>query len=74
MMFRVLVSMILAIFLLVILGSVLLDTFPQLQPLWGEFKDIVVSLYESSKVKYGTIATVAIIIGVIIVFGSSKKI
>lgn len=72
-MFRTLVSIILGVFLLTILGSILLETFPQLQPLWGEFKDIVVSLYESSKVKYGAIATVAIIVAVCIVFGTSNK-
>lgn len=73
-MFRTLVSIILGIFLLTILGSILLETFPQLVPLWDEFKTIVVNLYETSQVKYGAIATIAIIVGLLLVFGTSKKI
>lgn len=73
-MFRTFVGIILGIFLIAILGSILLETFPQLQPLWEEFKEIVVGLYEASQVKYGAVATVAIIIGLFVVFGTSRKI
>jgi hypothetical protein len=70
-MFRALFGVIFGIFFIVITGSIILETFPQLQPLWGEFKNIVVSLYESSTVKYGTVVTVLIIIGLVILFGTS---
>lgn len=59
------------IFLIVILGSVLLEQFPQLVPLWNEFKAIIAELYKSSKVKYGTIATIAIIVAVVMMIGTS---
>ncbi|MFD2658495.1 hypothetical protein [Gracilibacillus thailandensis] len=72
-MFRMIIGTILGIFLIAIIGNIVLETFPQLQPLWEEFKDIVVGLYESSKVKYGSLATVAIIFAIIILFGTSGK-
>jgi hypothetical protein len=69
--FKTLIYVVLMIFLIVILGSVLLEQFPQLVPLWNEFKAIIGELYESSKVKYGTIATIAIIVAVIMMVGTS---
>lgn len=71
-MFKSLIYVVLMIFLIVILGSVLLEQFPQLVPLWNEFKAIIVELYESSKVKYGTIATIAIIVAVAMMIGTSR--
>ncbi|MCB5935655.1 hypothetical protein LI012_12800 [Caldibacillus thermoamylovorans] len=71
-MFRALFGVIFGIFFIVITGSIILEAFPQLQPLWEEFKNIVVSLYESSTVKYGTVVTVLIIIGLVILFGTSR--
>ena len=72
-MLRFLITIIAGIFIIAIVGSVLLEQFPDLQPLWEEFKEIVVGLYESSKVKYGTIATVAIIICIVILFGTNNR-
>lgn len=72
-MFRFLLSTIATIFVLVVVGSILLDTFPQLLPLWEEFKHMVVSLYNVSKVKYGAAATVVIIVAIGILLGSSKR-
>jgi len=60
------------IFLTVIIGSVILEQFPELLPLWNEFKAITVELYNSSKVKYGSIATAAIIAAVAILIGTSR--
>lgn len=71
-MFRKIISVLLGIFLVVIVGSVILDTFPQLQPLWEEFKQIVVMAYESAIVKYGTLATAAIIVALVVMIGTSK--
>lgn len=72
-MFRAIISIILGIFLIVVLGDVILQTFPELTPLWEEFKMIVVNLYESSKVKYGALATIAIIVGLMVVIGTSRR-
>ncbi|WP_394237479.1 hypothetical protein [Niallia oryzisoli] len=70
--FKTLIYVVLMTFLIVILGSVLLEQFPQLMPLWNEFKAIIAELYESSKVKYGTIATIAIIVAVAMMIGTSR--
>lgn len=71
--FRLIIGTILGIFLIAIVGSIVLETFPQLQPLWEEFKTVVSGLYETSKVKYGTLATVAIIVAIAILFGTSNS-
>ena len=72
-MFKLVIGTILMIFLIVVIGSLLLEQFPTLVPLWEELKMHVVSLYESSLVKYGTITTLVLIVAIIIVVGSSKK-
>lgn len=71
-MFRTIIYVLLMIFLTVIIGSVILEQFPELLPLWNEFKEITVELYNSSKIKYGSIATVAIIVAVAILIGTSR--
>lgn len=73
-MFRILLYAIFMIFIIAVVGSIILEQFPQLLPMWNEFKAILTEVYQSSKVKYGSIATVAIIVGVIILVGTSKKI
>lgn len=70
--FKTVIYIILMTFLIVLIGSILLEQFPQLQPLWEEFTVIVKEVYQSSKMKYGTIATVAIIVGVFIMIGTSR--
>lgn len=60
--------------LLIIVGNVLLTTFPELVPYWNEFKEIVLNLYNLSIVRYGTGATVIIIAALIILIGNSKGI
>lgn len=72
---KILVTIVVAlagIFLVSILGSVMLEQFPALQPMWDEFKTVSSELYQSSLAKYGTIATIAIIICIFILIGSSK--
>lgn len=72
-MFRLILSTILGIFLIMIVGSIVLETFPQLQPLWEEFKNVMQIIYETFNVRYGTMATVVIIVALIILFGTSSK-
>lgn len=71
-MLRFLFGTIFGIFLVVITGSIILDTFPQLQPLWNEFTKMISSLYQTSLVKYGSVVTALIIIGIIVMFGTSS--
>lgn len=61
------------IFLISIIGNIILETFPQLQPLWNEFKEIVVKLYQTAEVKYGTVVTILIIISIFILVGTSNN-
>ncbi|MEK5069587.1 hypothetical protein [Sporosarcina sp. FSL K6-1508] len=72
-MFKLVIGTILMVFLIVVIGSLLLEQFPTLVPLWEELKMHVVSLYESSLVKYGTITTLVLIVAIFIMVGSSKK-
>lgn len=72
-MFKLVIGTILMIFLIVVIGSLLLEQFPTLVPLWEELKMHVVSLYESSLVKYGTITTLVLSVAIFIMIGSSKK-
>lgn len=60
------------IFLIVFVGSLILDIFPQLQPLWDEFTFHLSNLYESSMAQYGSIITILIIIAVVILIGTSS--
>ncbi|KIL74710.1 hypothetical protein [Bacillus badius] len=72
-MFRLILGAILMIFLIAVIGTVILDQFPSLVPLWEEFKMHVVTIYNMSLVKYGAVPTLMIIIAVFILIGSSKK-
>ncbi|WP_067729900.1 hypothetical protein [Oceanobacillus damuensis] len=73
-MIRFLLGIVLGIFLFLIVGSVVLEEFPSIQPLWEEFKQHIVNLYDMSLVRYGAITTFLIIIAIFVVFGSSKRI
>ena len=72
-MFKLVIGAIMMIFLIVVIGSLLLEQFPTLVPLWEELKMHVMSLYESSLVKYGTVTTLVLIVAIFIMVGSSKK-
>ncbi|KRG13882.1 hypothetical protein ACA30_13150 [Virgibacillus soli] len=72
-MFRWFLGIIFMIFLIAVIGNVVLEQFPSLVPLWEEFKMHIITLYEMSIVKYGTIATLMIIIAIVILVGSSNK-
>ncbi|MFC2947572.1 MULTISPECIES: hypothetical protein [Virgibacillus] len=73
-MIRFFLALILGIFLFLIVGSLVLEEFPSLQPLWEEFKAHIVQLYNMSLVRYGAVTTFVIIIAIFIVFGSNKRI
>lgn len=61
------------IFLIAVVGSVILEQFPGLVPLWGELKQTVSTLYDKSLIKYGTITTIVLIVAIFIMVGSSKR-
>lgn len=73
-MIRFILGIILAIFLILVVGSIVLEQFPGVLPLWEELKTHIIALYDMSIVKYGTITTFLIIIAIFIVLGSSKRI
>lgn len=61
------------IVLIMFLGTIILDEFPQLQPLFDEMVMHTVNLYNLSIVKFGTVATLLFIIAIIVLIGTSKK-
>lgn len=73
MMIRFLLGLILGIFLFLIVGSIVLEQFPSVVPVWEEIKGHILTLYNMSLVKYGAIPTVLLIIAIFILFGSSKR-
>lgn len=73
-MLKFLLMIALMIFLIAMLGSVILEQFPSLVPLWEEFKMHITNLYDLSIMEYGTGITFLIIISIIILVGSSKKV
>lgn len=72
-MFRLILGAILFILLIMVIGTVILEEFPSLQPLFEELKMHVVNLYNMSIVKYGTVTTLLIIIAIFILVGSSRR-
>lgn len=73
-MFRIILGSLFMILIIAVVGTIILEQFPSLVPLWEEFKMHIVSLYDMSVVKYGTGITLLLIIGIVILVGSSKKI
>jgi len=71
---RFFIGLVLGIFLFLIIGSIILEQFPSIVPIWEEGKGHIVALYNMSLVKYGAITTFLIIIALFVVFGSSKRI
>lgn len=72
-MFRFLIGAVLFILLFMVIGNVLLTEFPGLQPLFEELKMHVVNLYNISLVKYGSVTTILLIVAIVILIGSSKR-
>lgn len=61
------------VFLISIVGSTILETFPALIPLWEEVKKHITELYQMTEVKYGAGVTLLIIVALFIVIGSSNN-
>lgn len=70
---RFILFFLLFIVLIMFLGTIILDEFPQLQPLFDEMVMHTVNLYNLSIVKFGTVATLLFIIAIIVLIGTSKK-
>lgn len=69
---RVILQFIFVVFVIMIVGSVLIDTFPVLQPAVDEGMAIFRSLWDQSIVKYGTMTTVVIAIGLLFLLSGKK--
>lgn len=70
---RYILSIIIGVFLIMFVGSIVLNEFPELQPIVDEGVAWVKSMYELSLVKYGTVATGILIIGLLFLFGDKKR-
>ncbi|WP_050179634.1 hypothetical protein [Domibacillus robiginosus] len=71
-MLKMLLGTLLMIFLILAIGSVVLEEFPGAQPLWEEGKVHAVSLYNSSLGKFGMTGTLLLIIAICFLAGTSK--
>lgn len=60
------------VFFIAVVGSIALEQFPTLVPLWEELKMQVSTLYNIALVKYGAVATIMLIFAIFILVGSSK--
>lgn len=72
-MIRLAFNLLMFILLFLVVGTVILEEFPSVQPLFEEFKMHVVNIYNMSIIKYGAIPTILIIIAIFILVGGSKK-
>lgn len=72
-MFRIILGILLFIVLIMLVGTTILDEFPQLQPLFDELVMHTVTLYNLSIVKYGTVTTILFIIALIVLIGTSSS-
>ena len=70
---RAILAIIFGIFIIMFVGNILLTEFPSLVPIFEEGKEVLASLYSMSVVKYGTIATGMLIIGLLILVGDGKR-
>lgn len=72
-MLRLFLGATLFVLLIMVIGSVVLEEFPSIQPLFDELKMHVVNLYNISLVKYGSGVTIFLIVAIFILVGSSSK-
>lgn len=70
---RLILSVIFGVFVIMFVGSIVLSEFPQLQPIVDEGMAWVRSMYDMSLVKYGTVATGILIIGLLFLFGDKRR-
>lgn len=61
------------IFVIVVAGSIVLENVPSLQPLWKEFQEIASNIYGDAKAKYGITGAVLLIVGIVIMIGTSPS-
>lgn len=71
-MFRAIIGGALLIFLFLTIGSILLETFPSVQPMWEEAKELASTLYNTSLGKYGMVGTILLIGGIVVLVGTNK--
>lgn len=71
---RYIFNFILITVLIVVVGGIALDSFPQIQPLYEELKSHIINLYNISLVKYGSTVTILIIVAIFVLVGSSKRV
>ena len=72
-MLRLIVGAMFLVLLVMVIGTIILQEFPGIQPLFDELKMHVVNLYNISLVRYGTLTTLVIIFAVFVLVGSSKR-
>lgn len=72
-MLRYALGTIFLILLVMVIGTIVLEEFPAIQPLFEELKMHVINLYNMSLVRYGSVTTIIIIVAIFVLVGSSKR-
>lgn len=72
-MLRAVFVWVLMIFIILVVGSILLDQFPSLVPVWDEMMVQTKKLYEMSLEKFGPTGTGLLIIGIVVLIGTSAS-
>lgn len=62
-----------SIVVIAIIGSMLLEQFPTLRPLWEEGKVWTSTLYRTVQAEYGTVVVIVFVIGIVAMFATSAK-
>ncbi|PRX40912.1 hypothetical protein CLV97_110104 [Planifilum fimeticola] len=64
----------LMVFVILVVGSIILDQFPSLLPVWEAMQVHGKNLYDISLEEFGPTRTVLLIIGIIILIGTSTAV
>lgn len=70
---RVILSILLGIFVIMFIGQILLTEFPALQPLFEQAVDWVSEIWFMLVNKYGVITAGVLVVGILILFSTSKR-
>lgn len=62
-----------AIVVIAILGSMILEQFPTLQPLWDEGKLWISTVYRHVQAEYGTAVVIVFVVGIVAMFATSAR-
>jgi len=63
---------ILTIFVVLIIGSIVIEQFPFLQPIVDKGSNFISVAWDTAEVKYGTLVAGILVIGILLLFGDRR--